>query len=138
MEENKKLDNNFEKNEETEEKESCLTYLLRTCTDFNGRISWKGYLVWNIFIFIVLTIVGIIGYMITQNPNTILGITLILGLLLLVPNLSITVRRFHDLGKSGLSVLFFLIPIVNWIIMFILFLPGKKEPNNYGNPPEIC
>ncbi|MDO8341271.1 MAG: DUF805 domain-containing protein, partial [Candidatus Woesebacteria bacterium] len=51
--------------------------------------------------------------------------------------LSVTTRRFHDLGKSGWNFLWMIVPIVNiiWAIV-LLFKPGNNDSNKYGNPPK--
>jgi uncharacterized membrane protein YhaH (DUF805 family) len=46
------------------------------------------------------------------------------------------VRRFHDRGKSGWSVLLLLIPFLNLIFAFELyFLPGDPASNEFGADP---
>lgn len=47
----------------------------------------------------------------------------------------ISMRRFHDIGQSGLLVLVFLVPIVGSITFLVLFfLPGEAIQNRYGYP----
>ena len=50
--------------------------------------------------------------------------------LFLVPSLSVTVRRMHDIGKSGW---FMLIPIYNFILVC---MDGDRGPNRYGPDPK--
>jgi len=60
------------------------------------------------------------------------------GLLVLIPALAVTVRRMHDIGKSGWTILMFIIPIVGWIWLIILCVQDSMPgPNQYGpNPKE--
>lgn len=51
----------------------------------------------------------------------------ILGFLLFVPNLSLTWRRFHDMGFSGRWALLLLVPLVNLILIFLLSLWKGRE-----------
>lgn len=73
-------------------------------------------------------------------------ISTVVSLALLLPNLGVTVRRFHDIGKSGWYVLVmyvvFCIPLINFIaILYYLYLLIKdSEPgeNEYGpNPKDL-
>ncbi|MCL4389873.1 MAG: DUF805 domain-containing protein [Patescibacteria group bacterium] len=55
---------------------------------------------------------------------------------LIMYGLSISIRRLHDLGKSGWYLLINLIPVANIIMAFVLWLmPGSKTENQYGLPP---
>jgi uncharacterized membrane protein YhaH (DUF805 family)/ribosomal protein L33 len=46
------------------------------------------------------------------------------------------VKRLHDLDQSGLFYLFFLVPIANIALgLALLFMPGTKGPNRYGDDP---
>ena len=51
--------------------------------------------------------------------------------LLIVPNLAMMVRRFHDINKSGIYCLLNLIPFVGTFIVFIMMLFRSKH---VGNP----
>ncbi len=46
-------------------------------------------------------------------------------------NLTVSVRRLHDLGHSGWAILIGLIPIVNLFFSLYLFLaPGRSDPQS--------
>jgi uncharacterized membrane protein YhaH (DUF805 family) len=50
--------------------------------------------------------------------------------------LSLSVRRMHDLNKSGWLYLLTLVPLVNIFIPFyLLFFPGSTGENKYGPQP---
>ena len=53
-------------------------------------------------------------------------------LAVLLPSLSLMVRRLHDIGKSGTYILMGLIPFVGYIILFIYTLTGSAPDNQYG------
>lgn len=47
-------------------------------------------------------------------------------LAVIVPSISILVRRLHDVGKSGWMALLLLLPIIGWIwVGILLFQPSK-------------
>ena len=54
---------------------------------------------------------------------------------LLVFHVCILVRRAHDLGKSDKTILLLLVPLLNCIVLFWLFVfPACEENNPYGLP----
>ncbi len=40
---------------------------------------------------------------------------------MLIPSLAVSVRRLHDIGKSGWYILLYLVPIVGTIILMFWF-----------------
>ncbi len=60
----------------------------------------------------------------------------IIVLLLAIPVLTVTVRRFHDINKSGWFILFNLIPFVGWIIVLVMLIEnGTEGKNRFGDYP---
>jgi len=56
---------------------------------------------------------------------------------MIVPILSVQVRRLHDIGKSGVYLFFYLIPLVGAIIIIIYFCKDSEPGNNlYGPSPK--
>lgn len=58
-------------------------------------------------------------------------------LFLLVPGLSILVRRFHDRDKPGWWVLIGAVPVLGlvWLMVELGFLRGTAGPNRFGPDP---
>lgn len=55
----------------------------------------------------------------------------------LLPSLAVTVRRLHDIGKSGWNILIFIIPIVGWILLIVwLCQDSDAVTNKYGESPK--
>lgn len=68
------------------------------------------------------------------------GLILIYSLATIIPSLAVCIRRLHDTGKSGWSLLFVLIPFIGSIILLI-FLITDSQPgeNKWGpNPKELA
>ena len=55
------------------------------------------------------------------------------GLAVLLPSLSLMVRRLHDIGKSGTYILMGLIPVVGYIFILVYMLTGSAPDNQYGH-----
>jgi uncharacterized membrane protein YhaH (DUF805 family) len=105
--------------------------------DFNGRARRKAYgffILVNIIINIVLSVIDTIVF------NNIIGIpllSLLFGLAILVPSLAISVRRLHDIGKSGWLAILLFIPIVSLVLFIILLaVDSVKGSNQYGENPK--
>ena len=61
------------------------------------------------------------------------------ALAVLIPGLAVSVRRLHDVGKSGWMLLIALIPLVGaiWLLVLLVTDSDSRE-NQYGaNPKEI-
>ncbi|HET6784433.1 MAG TPA: DUF805 domain-containing protein [Erysipelotrichaceae bacterium] len=115
---------------------------------FSGRASLYEY--WYYFLgnmiisfvgTIVLGIICVLLYVMTQNTVIpIIIYLLVLGcyfLYIIIPSLSIAIRRLHDQNKSGAWYLIILIPYLGAIIIFIFMcLRGTPGYNQYGNPSE--
>ncbi len=60
----------------------------------------------------------------------------ILVLILLPAIICVSVRRLHDLGKSGWMYLIGIIPLVGAIILLVWFVgDGQPHANSYGDVP---
>lgn len=107
---------------------------LRQYADFEGRARRKEYWMFTLFnlIFAILAVVidGLIG------TGAIIYLFYVLATL--IPNLSVSVRRLHDVGKSGWMYLIALIPLVGFIWLLVLLVTDSEPGDNiYGpNPKE--
>lgn len=55
-----------------------------------------------------------------------------------IPSLAVTVRRLHDVGKSGWMYFIILIPIIGTIwILVLLFTDSQDGSNKWGENPKI-
>lgn len=104
---------------------------------FSGRIRRQG---WWIVGFGLSIPNGIISYFANRDDQNVLFMIVlwILSLVLTIIGLSLSVRRWHDLNKSGWWVLINLIPIVGWIYSLVMlgFMPGDQGANSHGPAPE--
>ena len=111
---------------------------------FSGRASrseyWWSYL-GIVVISMVLQIVAIVGAFALGSLNE--GLGLLFGLVafaglfaLLIPTLSVNVRRLHDTGKSGWMLLIILIPCIGFILWLVWMIEdGQAHANAYGPVP---
>ena len=106
---------------------------------FQGRSSRSEYWWWVLFVailgFCIGIIEGILGFSMTAVQTT----SGILSLALLLPGLGLSVRRLHDIGKSGWWILLGFIPLVGAIVLIIWFAQNSQmQDNQYGPVPNLA
>lgn len=114
--------------------------VLRKYAVFSGRARRKEY--WMFFLF---NMIFAIAAMVIDN---VLGIAIedigygpiyiIYALAVFLPSLAVSVRRLHDVGKSGWYLFILLIPIAGVLVFLIkMCTDGTLGENKYGpNPKE--
>ena len=99
-----------------------------------GCASRKQYWMYALFYIVVNIVLGILSSM-----DNILGILfficfMLYSLALLLPSISISVRRLHDINRSGWWLLIFIVPMLGTLIWLVFMLwPGTPGPNRFGN-----
>lgn len=83
---------------------------------------------------------AIYGQDVSSEPVSAVGgsILILLYLMLLWIDFALTVKRFHDRGKSGVWYLIGLVPLIGglWILIECGFLDGTQGPNEHGPSPK--
>lgn len=84
--------------------------------DGKGRASRSEFWYFALFTFILDAVTG--------------GIAV---LFLLIPSITVQVRRLHDIGKSAWALLWILVPFVGLIVLIVYAVrPGEPHANLYG------
>jgi uncharacterized membrane protein YhaH (DUF805 family) len=90
----------------------CLTKYV----DGKGRASRSEYWYFALFSFLVGIATGGVG-----------------DILLLLPSITVSVRRLHDIGRSAWALAWVLLPIIGWIVLIVYAVrPGEPHTNVYG------
>ena len=101
---------------------------------FRGRVSLKTY-----WLYLILPWIGIylVVAFIEAQAQSSGRLLLVFWLLVLWPGLAMSVKRWHDRDKSGLWVLFNLVPVIGPIWSFIqtCALSGTAGINRFGPEP---
>lgn len=93
--------------------------------DFNGRAPRAEFWWFMLFQFIVSCSIGLIPI-----------VGWIVDLALLIPTLSVSWRRLHDIGKGGGWWFLSFIPLIGTIILIIWYCTfGEPRPNRFGPNP---
>lgn len=121
---------------------------LRKYADFSGRASVREYwmfVVGNLIIGFVGGLGALILAFIIGLGTDIYGLGFLFyilvvggyGLYIIIPSISITVRRLHDQDKSGAFYFLTFIPYVGPIVILVFMcLQGNTGSNQYGEPSE--
>lgn len=92
----------------------------------------------NLFHLIVLFALAFIDRVLFVSTLEFPVLYILYILIAFVPMLSLTVRRLHDTGKSGLMMLVGIIPFIGAIWLLILLVSeGEYGANQYGPDPKI-
>ena len=117
----------------------CIKRVFKNAFDLKGRAPRKEYWLFTLFSIIALFISVVIDINIGSFINidgkpTFPILYLITYLILLVPSFTLSVRRMHDIGKSGWWILLPIIPLIGPLVfLYFLILPSDEE-NKYGEP----
>lgn len=104
--------------------------------NFHGRSRRSEY--WYIVLFMSL-VSAVLGFLSDDRSSLGYALSTLWGLATLIPGIALAVRRMHDVGKSGLYLLWSLLPLAGWIIVLIPMLQDSQPGNNpYGPNPKFC
>jgi uncharacterized membrane protein YhaH (DUF805 family) len=80
-------------------------------------------------------------------PNIIISICLyftlndlwaIYTVVVLIPSVAVSIRRLHDIDRSGWWLLIVIVPFFVIVLLFMMLLDGKSGENRYGfNPKDV-
>ncbi|WP_019674051.1 DUF805 domain-containing protein [Psychrobacter lutiphocae] len=106
---------------------------------FDGRARRKEYWLFNLFYWLILLAIWIIfGFGSSEKVMNIgFSIALIFMLGLIVPMWAVTIRRLHDIGKSGWWILIGSVPYIgSFILLIFCCLDSEPGANKYGPNPK--
>jgi uncharacterized membrane protein YhaH (DUF805 family) len=99
--------------------------VLKNYSVFDGRAGREEY--WQ---FTLINIIISIALYATLND-----LWAVYTVAVLIPTIAVSIRRLHDIGRSGWWVLSAIVPVV---LLFMMMLDGKTGPNQYGfNPKDV-
>ncbi len=125
----------------------AVTAVFRKYADFSGRARrseyWYSFLIYQIFgityqIFAISVSVGLLESETSQIAmlNILFFFLALFVIGTFLPMLAVQVRRLHDIDKSGWNMLWFIIPLVGFILMIVWYCrPGTVGDNRFGPDP---
>jgi uncharacterized membrane protein YhaH (DUF805 family) len=112
--------------------QEAVRSVLSQYASFSGRARRSEY--W--FFYLAVVIVSVVASIL----DLIIGVQIlgwIVAAATIVPSISASARRLHDVGRSGWWQLIGIIPIIGWILL-IVWLATDSNPgdNQYGPNPK--
>lgn len=102
----------------------AIKLFFKNYANFSGRASKSEYWWAFLFNFLASFVLGLIPYV---------GAVLSLGLI--IPGLSLNIRRLHDTGKAWYYLFMGLIPFAGFIILIVYFCADSDGDNEWGPGP---
>ncbi|MDQ5954845.1 MAG: hypothetical protein QG583_773 [Patescibacteria group bacterium] len=121
--------------------------VLKKYAVFEGRASRMEFWMFILFSLLVSIALSFVDKYLPKvdvwGEMGILGIAY--SLITLIPSLAVSVRRLHDINRSGLWLLLLLVPIIGFIVIIVFHLlestPGENaygpNPNGISTPPNV-
>ena len=113
--------------------------VLKKYADFSGRASRSEY--WYFVLFYLLIAIGLtVIDDVTGTLDAKSGVGLlsgIFGLAMIVPSISVNVRRLHDINRSGWWLLLIFAVIIGWIVLLVFgMMDSQPGDNRFGTHPK--
>lgn len=111
--------------------------VLKNFSDFYSRARRTEYWVFTGISLLITLVLGLTDTIMGLDPSNFLTLSGLYGLIVLIPSLAVTVRRLHDIGRTGWWVLICLVPCLGLIVLLV-FMCTDSQPgrNMYGENPK--
>jgi uncharacterized membrane protein YhaH (DUF805 family) len=110
---------------------------LRNYVNFSGRAARAEYWYWIVPVVIINVLLGVVDE--TLNPGAQMGalswVTMIVFFASILPTLSVSIRRLHDIDRGGQCFLLWFTLVGGLVVIYWACQPGTAGPNNFGEPP---
>jgi uncharacterized membrane protein YhaH (DUF805 family) len=113
---------------------------LRKYAQFSGRSTRSEFWWWQLFFLLVnivpFFVVGVLVFAFPALAPYVGWFAYALILAVAIPDLAVTARRFHDIGRSGWWQLLGFVPILGWVLVVWWGVKlGDLGPNRFGPCP---
>jgi len=113
----------------------AISSCFRNYANFSGRAVRSEFWYWYIFVAVVLIVFGAINGSLYPGPLA-MGpfsyVTMAIVLALILPSLAVSVRRLHDIDRTGWWVLIAVTAIGMLVLIYWACLPGTSDRNRFG------
>lgn len=120
--------------------ENCLHYFnqaIARFARFTGRASRAEYWYFFLAVLLVNVVLTLLAHLFSESVlgDLIEVLSSVFLLFVLIPSISIGVRRLHDVSKSGWWYLLLLIPLIGpLVLLYWAIQPGDAHSNTHGDP----
>ncbi|MEN8374795.1 MAG: DUF805 domain-containing protein [Gemmatimonadota bacterium] len=111
---------------------------LKRFGDFSGRSRRREYWWFILMVWVLAIVLFFVDLTLGTGSETGYGLfSGLFSLAMFVPLLSVSVRRLHDTGRSGLWLLILFVPILGALAILVLaLLDGQPGDNRFGPNPK--
>ncbi|MCE7032132.1 DUF805 domain-containing protein [Lysobacter sp. GX 14042] len=114
--------------------------VLKNYVGFEGRARRKEYWMFTLFSLIATILIAVIdvifGTLDAESGWGLFGT--LYGLAVFLPGLAVSVRRLHDIDKSGWWLLIMFVPLVGILVLLVFAVrEGTNSNNRFGPDPKI-
>ena len=109
------------------------TDVLKKYAVFSGRATRSEFWYFALFNFIISIAINIVAGVSGFKMIGLLGSLYFLAVL--IPCLAVTVRRLHDIGKSGWWIILGFIPLIQLVLLVMMIFDSAPD-NQYGPNPK--
>ena len=116
----------------------AVTMSLARYASFGGRARRSEYWCFTILHWLAILLAMVVSYL-AMLASPALGVILysIVFLGTLLPHLAISIRRLHDVNRTGWWYLVGFVPLLGAIVLLVLFCTdGTRGPNRFGADPK--
>lgn len=107
--------------------------VLKKWKDFDGRARRREYWMFVLFMAIFAIVAGIIDGIL----GTVCVFVGLYYLAMFLPMIAVSVRRMHDIGKSGWWLFITFVPVIGSLwYLFLTIQDGQPGSNQYGENPK--
>jgi len=104
--------------------------------NFDGRLGRRDFWMFVLFNFVISILITLIFNTILRMDLVASSLAGIYSLAILIPSLGVSIRRLHDVGKSGMWILIGLIPLIGIFVLLYFYLQDSQPADNqYGASP---
>jgi uncharacterized membrane protein YhaH (DUF805 family) len=109
----------------------------RNYVNFSGRAIRSEYWYWTLFVTVLVGVLGVIDQRL--NPGVGLGafsiVNMLVSLALILPGVAVSVRRLHDIDRTGWWILLGFTVIGALVLIYWACQRGTPGPNRFGPDP---
>ncbi len=111
--------------------------VLKNYADFHSRARRTEFWIFTGINQVIAVALGLTDTIEGLDLGCFLTLSGLYGLAVLIPSLAVTVRRLHDIGRSGWWLFVSLVPILGLIILLVFMCTdGQQARNIYGENPK--
>ena len=126
---------------------AAIRTVLSKYATFSGRASRAEFWWWILAVFLLMLLVGLIDGAIlaplmgfgafADDAGRPLSLLASLGVLL--PGLAVSVRRLHDIDRTGWWLLLGLVPVIGFFVLLYFYVQkGDAGLNRFGAPEPLA